>query len=131
MPLSMSDMYISHLIEIGDQIEQPLGYDSCDLDMGAFASVIAKELRELSSMPANDPSDFFFSPFNEPLAPVDTRSALELVANNVPLYEIEDSLKRCHANHTGISRSFTQLQRGSSIGGDRPAAFTKSAEAMV
>lgn len=110
-------------LEIGDQIEQPLGYDACDLDMGMFASNIAKELRELSSMPAGDPAEFFFSSLNEPLAPADTRSALELVEEKVTVEEIQENLKKGHSasNNGGISRSFTQLHRASSVGnGQRP-----------
>lgn len=107
-------------LEIGDQIEQPLGYDSCDLDMGTFASNIAKELRELSSMPAGDPGDFFFCSLNEPLAPMDTRSALELVEEKVTVSEIEEQLRKGRVTNSGISRSFTQLHRTSSVGGERP-----------
>lgn len=104
-------------LEIGDQIEQPLGYDSCDLDMGMFASNIAKELRELSSMPAGDPSEFFFTSMNEPLAPFDNRSALELIESKVSLKEIEDGLKKGKiSSQAHLSRSFTQLHRGSNVG---------------
>lgn len=88
---------------------------------------IAKELRELSSMPAGDPGEFFFSSLNEPLAPFDTRTAFELIDEKVPLKEIEDSLKKGRIGGNGgnnglgggLSRSFTQLHRGSSIGGDK------------
>lgn len=111
-------------LEIGDQIEQPLGYDACDLDMGMFASNIAKELRELSSMPAGDPGDFFFSTLNEPLAPADTRSAWELAEDKVGVHEIQEKLKMGHASAAGsnLNRSFTQIHRASSIGGGRPPA---------
>lgn len=103
-------------LEIGDQIEQPLGYDSCDLDMGTFAVNIAKELHELAAMPPGDPADFFFSSLNEPLAPTDVRSAVELVSSGVTVREIQSALKTGHDGHTGtISRSYTQLQRGSSV----------------
>ena len=112
-------------LEIGDQIEQPLGYDACDLDMGMFASNIAKELRELSSMPAGDPGEFFFSTLNEPLAPADTRSAFELAEDKVTVDEIQKTLKKGHAGSDAgakLNRSFTQLQRNSAGGYERPPA---------
>ena len=92
--------------------------------MGRFATNIAKELRELSSMPAGDPSDFFFSSLNEPLAPFDNRSALELLEDKITLKEVENNLAKGKISNTGnyntngeqtghLNRSFTQYIRGS------------------
>ena len=94
-------------LEIGDKIEQPLGYDSQDIPLGYFCETIQRELQEVAAMPPVDPADFIFSYLNEPLGSGDTRSALELVDERVTQQEIEDSLAECHVSKQPPSRSYT------------------------
>jgi len=97
-------------LEIGSQIEQPLGYDATDLDMGAFAANIRKELREVAAMPPIDPSIFIFSEFNEPLGSADTRSAAELMEASVDVDDIECALARESNRANGVERSYTDYR---------------------
>lgn len=62
-------------------------------------------------MPAQDCSEMFLHPMNEPLAPHDVRSASELVEACVSKDEIHDALRRGHEAHYGMSRSYTAIQR--------------------
>lgn len=94
-------------LEIGDKIEQPLGYDSQDIPLGYFCETIQRELQEVAAMPPVDPADFIFSYLNEPLGSGDTRSALELVDERVSQQEIEESLAEGHVSKQPPSRSYT------------------------
>jgi len=92
-----------------------------------FATNIGRELHELAAMPPIDPSEFFFSPYNEPLAPGDCRSAPEIIADGSKVADIEGALTKGHEKHAGtssdgpgISRSFTEIQRY----GSRPSIAT-------
>lgn len=87
--------------------------------MGMFAANIRKELHELAAMPPPEPCTFFLSPYNEPLAPSDVRSAPELVESGTTVDDIEESLRKGHEAHSGgtsasaagLSRSFTEIHR--------------------
>ena len=87
-----------------------LGYDATDLDMGAFAANIRKELREVAAMPPIDPSIFIFSNFNEPLGSADTRSAAELMEAGVDVDDIECALARESNRANGVERSYTDYR---------------------
>ncbi|KAJ7897705.1 Bestrophin, RFP-TM, chloride channel-domain-containing protein [Mycena olivaceomarginata] len=68
-------------LEIGQEIENPFGYDENDLDLDSFCLGIQRELHEITAHTTPDPTQFIFSSWNQPLAPADRRSAEELTAN--------------------------------------------------
>ncbi|KAJ7844674.1 Bestrophin, RFP-TM, chloride channel-domain-containing protein [Mycena leptocephala] len=68
-------------LEIGQEIENPFGYDENDLDLDGFCLGIQRELHEITAHTTPDPTQFIFSAWNQPLAPADRRSAEELTAN--------------------------------------------------
>jgi hypothetical protein len=77
-----------------------------DLDLAFFCNVIRKELRELVAQPVLSPEDFFFTPYNEPLAPNDIRSATELLDDEVTVEDIETAFR--HKSNATVNRSFTE-----------------------
>ncbi|KAG8956833.1 hypothetical protein FRC04_000311 [Tulasnella sp. 424] len=73
-------LYLGFL-EIGQEIENPFQYDENDLDLDHFCLQIQRELAEITAHPAPDPASFIFSHTNQPLAPSDRRSALEILTD--------------------------------------------------
>ncbi|KAG8910905.1 hypothetical protein FRC00_007365, partial [Tulasnella sp. 408] len=71
-------LYIGFL-EIGQEIENPFNYDENDLDLDLFCLQIQRELAEITAHPAPDPSGFIFSQFNQPFAPGDRRTAIDIL----------------------------------------------------
>jgi len=69
-------------LEIGQQIENPFNYDLNDLDLDRFCHVIQRELHLITVHTNPDPSDFIFTSLNQPFAPADRRSALELTQSD-------------------------------------------------
>ncbi|KAJ2926685.1 hypothetical protein H1R20_g10406, partial [Candolleomyces eurysporus] len=67
-------------LEIGQEIENPFNYDLNDLDLDYFCLDIQRQLHEITAHTNPDPSEFVFSPLNQPFAPADKRSAAQLVA---------------------------------------------------
>ncbi|KAF5336356.1 hypothetical protein D9611_006596 [Ephemerocybe angulata] len=67
-------------LEIGQEIENPFNYDLNDLDLDHFCLDIQRQLHEITTHTNPDPSEFVFSPLNQPFAPADKRSASELIA---------------------------------------------------
>ena len=102
-------------------IEQPLGYDSDDLDMGLFCDAIRKELSELSSMPPRPVEVFFFCEANEPLAPADVRSTAQLVEDRATVDDIVEALAKEHDHGNGLNRSFTEAHMTRSRSRDHTA----------
>lgn len=50
------------LLKAGDEIEQPFGYDYNDLNLDHFTKhIIRRELRALTAMPIQDPTEWIFS----------------------------------------------------------------------
>ncbi|KAF8601710.1 hypothetical protein BDV93DRAFT_558299 [Ceratobasidium sp. AG-I] len=66
-------------LEIGDQIENPFGYDPNDLDIDGYCLSIARELAEIMAQDPFPPSSYVFSDFNQPFAPADRRTASRLL----------------------------------------------------
>lgn len=55
-------------LQIGEEIENPFGYDSNDLDMDHFChNIISRELAEITALAPPDPDQFMFTSFNMPL----------------------------------------------------------------
>ncbi|KAJ7053300.1 Bestrophin, RFP-TM, chloride channel-domain-containing protein, partial [Mycena amicta] len=65
-------------LEIGQEIENPFGYDENDLSLESFCLGIQRELHEVTAHTTPDPSTFVFTSWNQPFAPADRRSAEEL-----------------------------------------------------
>ncbi|BGP37119.1 hypothetical protein JCM10450v2_001027 [Rhodotorula kratochvilovae] len=68
-------------LELGQQLENPLGYDDSDLDLDAYCNLIAAELQEIAAHSPPSTSSFTFSPLNTPFQPFDPRSAPEILAS--------------------------------------------------
>ncbi|KAK0228314.1 Bestrophin, RFP-TM, chloride channel-domain-containing protein [Armillaria fumosa] len=66
-------------LEIGSEIENPFNYDLNDLDLDSFCLAIQRELQEITAHPLPEPASFIFTPWNQPFAPGDRRTAAELV----------------------------------------------------
>ncbi|EHS63474.1 uncharacterized protein PGTG_21604 [Puccinia graminis f. sp. tritici CRL 75-36-700-3] len=83
-------------LKIGEEIENPFGYDSNDLDMDHFCqNLIGRELAEITALPAPDPEEFMFSPFNLPLyRQHDDRSATELASVYSSSADIQGLLRK-------------------------------------
>ncbi|KAG8982173.1 hypothetical protein FRC05_000315 [Tulasnella sp. 425] len=73
-------LYLGFL-EIGKEIENPFQYDENDLDLDHFCLQIQRELAEITAHPAPDPASFIFSHTNQPFAPSDRRSAIEILTD--------------------------------------------------
>ncbi|KAK4704387.1 ion channel-forming bestrophin family protein, partial [Phenoliferia sp. Uapishka_3] len=72
-----STMFLGFM-ELGQQLEQPFGYDDSDLDLDHFCELISEELQEIVAHP-NPSLDFVFADENQPFGPDDTRSAVEIL----------------------------------------------------
>ncbi|KAJ6481054.1 Bestrophin, RFP-TM, chloride channel-domain-containing protein [Mycena sanguinolenta] len=77
---------LSGFLEIGQEIENPFGYDGNDLDVDGFCLAIQRELHEITAHTTPDPTQFIFSSWNQPLAPADRRSADVLIENSDAAY---------------------------------------------
>ncbi|KAG8956837.1 hypothetical protein FRC04_000315 [Tulasnella sp. 424] len=73
-------LYVGFL-EIGQSIENPFQYEENDLDLDHFCLQIQRELAEITAHPAPDPASFIFSHTNQPFAPSDRRSAIEILTD--------------------------------------------------
>ncbi|TDL17547.1 UPF0187-domain-containing protein [Rickenella mellea] len=68
-------------LEIGQEIENPFGYDLNDLDLDHFCLIMERELHEITAHPAPDPEAYIYSYWNQPFAPADRRSAKDMLAD--------------------------------------------------
>lgn len=69
-------------LEIGAEIENPFNYDENDLDIDGYCLSIARELAEIMAHDASPPSSYVFSAFNQPFAPEDRRTAVQLLSES-------------------------------------------------
>ncbi|KAJ6478126.1 Bestrophin, RFP-TM, chloride channel-domain-containing protein [Mycena vitilis] len=90
-------------LEIGQEIENPFGYDENDLDLDAFCLGIQRELHEITAHTNPDPTQFVFTGWNQPLAPADRRSAEELTMNAEEEYR--------HSDHPDSEPGMKSIQR--------------------
>jgi len=70
-------------LEIGQEIENPFNYDLNDLDLDYFCLSIQRELHLITAYTNPKPSDFIFTQLNQPFAPSDRRSAVELTQSGL------------------------------------------------
>lgn len=90
-------------LEIGQEIEDPFGYDLNDLDLDSICLAIQRELHEITAHPAPEPSTYVFTVDNQPFAPADRTNAKDLVNNVNNPY---------HAPDTGLGSVHNTLLRG-------------------
>ncbi|POV97933.1 hypothetical protein PSHT_14300 [Puccinia striiformis] len=82
-------------LQIGEDIENPFGYSSNDLDLDHFCSdIISRELGELTSTPPTDPMSFV------------------LTSSNMPLFE-----RGCFQTASEMSKFLNQRRSGASFVG--------------
>jgi len=65
-------------LEIGQEIENPFNYDVNDLDLDSFCLAIHRELAQITAHTMPTVSSYVFSEWNQPLAPIDRRTAAAL-----------------------------------------------------
>ncbi|KAG8741901.1 hypothetical protein FRC12_015519 [Ceratobasidium sp. 428] len=83
-------LYLGFL-EIGAEIENPFMYDENDLDIDSYCLSIAREIAEITAHNPAPPSEYIFSPFNQPFAPADRRTASDLTTDMEHEYYNEGS----------------------------------------
>jgi len=71
-------LYLGFL-EIGQEIENPFNYDENDLDLDHFCLQIQRELAEITAHPTPNPWSYIFSDYNQPFAPADRRTAVQIL----------------------------------------------------
>ncbi|EJD43747.1 UPF0187-domain-containing protein [Auricularia subglabra TFB-10046 SS5] len=99
-------------LEIGQEIEDPFGYDLNDLDLDAICLAIQRELHEISAHPAPDPASYIFTVNNQPFAPADRRTAKEIVTNRQGEYHVpETGMGSIHRTLLRNWREVNQLTR--------------------
>ncbi|CUA68318.1 hypothetical protein RSOLAG22IIIB_07846 [Rhizoctonia solani] len=97
-----SFLYLGFL-EIGAEIENPFMYDENDLDIDSYCLSIAREIAEITAHDPIPPSEYIFSPSNQPFAPGDRRTASDLTTDMEHEYYNEE---------TGMQSLHTTLVRG-------------------
>ncbi|KAH9822562.1 Bestrophin, RFP-TM, chloride channel-domain-containing protein [Melampsora americana] len=86
-------------LRVGEEIENPFGYDLNDLDMDHFCHhLIAPELAEITAWAPPDPSDFIFSTSNIPLLDTrDYRSGYEFLNSGLSAEDVQELLRTRHS----------------------------------
>ncbi|KAL4268438.1 Voltage-dependent anion channel-forming protein YneE/VCCN1/2-like protein [Pleurotus pulmonarius] len=72
---AFSSFLLLGFLEIGQEIEDPFGYDANDLELDDFCLHIEREIHEITAHHCPTPDEFVFSPWNQPFAPGDRRDA--------------------------------------------------------
>ncbi|KDQ30448.1 hypothetical protein PLEOSDRAFT_24711 [Pleurotus ostreatus PC15] len=72
---AFSSFLLLGFLEIGQEIEDPFGYDANDLDLDGFCLRIQREIHEITAHHCPIPDIFVFSAWNKPFAPTDERTA--------------------------------------------------------
>ncbi|KAF7437174.1 hypothetical protein PC9H_004010 [Pleurotus ostreatus] len=72
---AFSSFLLLGFLEIGQEIEDPFGYDANDLDLDGFCLRIQREIHEITAHHCPTPDIFVFSAWNKPFAPTDERTA--------------------------------------------------------
>ncbi|KAG8835607.1 hypothetical protein FRC17_002199, partial [Serendipita sp. 399] len=68
---TFATLLIDGLLEIGQEIENPFGYEANDLDLDGFCLGIQRALHEITAHNFVSPSEFIFTDANQPFAPTD------------------------------------------------------------
>ncbi|KDE07687.1 hypothetical protein MVLG_02146 [Microbotryum lychnidis-dioicae p1A1 Lamole] len=98
-------------LQIGNEIDNPLGYDASDLDLESYTEVILRELKEIVAHPTSDtdPANFFFVDNNFPLALSPDQweglAATQIMEQKIPISELAHFLKKGLAGPTPIENS--------------------------
>ncbi|KAJ8089642.1 hypothetical protein PM082_014902 [Marasmius tenuissimus] len=92
-------------LEIGQEIENPFNYDLNDLDLDSFCLAIQRELHEITAHCSPEPEEFMFSPWNQPFAPADRRTAEDI------LNHTRETEAYHHPENTGVEPGIMSLRR--------------------
>jgi len=98
-------------LEIGEEIGNPFNYDANDLDLDQFCLQIQRELAEITAHPTPDPWSYIFSPWNQPFAPADRRSATEIIDENQRAAEHHGEPGVIQDVRHGLLRSYSEIVR--------------------
>ncbi|GAA5925897.1 hypothetical protein JCM1841_004033 [Sporobolomyces salmonicolor] len=115
------------LLRLGDEIENPLGYDDSDLDLESFTHTIVKELRELCAHPMDesDPSSVCFAEDNLPFATGPLycdKSATQILEEQIPLSVLHEKLRHAGGGGCAEVELRTEETRGrGTASGRRPS----------
>ncbi|KAG0146134.1 hypothetical protein CROQUDRAFT_657763 [Cronartium quercuum f. sp. fusiforme G11] len=99
-------------LRVGEEIENPFGYDLNDLDMDHFChQIIGPELSEITAWAPPDPTQFIFSSANIPLlAHRDVRSGAALAGSGISADELQSMLRTRRRRDGNLSTpSVTQV----------------------
>ncbi|KAH7335598.1 UPF0187-domain-containing protein [Rhizoctonia solani] len=106
-------LYLGFL-EIGAEIENPFMYDENDLDIDSYCLSIAREIAEITAHDPIPPSDYIFSPSNQPFAPADRRTASDLTTDmEHEYYNEETGMQSLHATLVRGWRTVNEMTRDS------------------
>jgi len=95
-------------LEIGAEIENPFNYDENDLDIDGYCLSIARELAEIMAHDSSPPLSYIFSDFNQPFAPADRRTAIELL-NKADATEFHDESNGMDNVRSTLVRSWREI----------------------
>jgi len=94
-------------LEIGQEIEDPFGYDENDLPLDAFCATIQRELHEITAHPVPEPSSYIFTAENQPFAPADRSTARQLVSDPSHAYSAQGT--GMGSIHSTLLRSWREV----------------------
>ncbi|KAL8292313.1 hypothetical protein RQP46_001779 [Phenoliferia psychrophenolica] len=92
-----STMFLGFM-ELGEQMQQPFGYDDSDLDLGHFCELIRAELHEICAHSSPDFS-FVFGDDNQPFGGDDPRSAAQILEDQSSAQAGVHGFRRALASH--------------------------------
>ncbi|EJD40591.1 hypothetical protein AURDEDRAFT_186965 [Auricularia subglabra TFB-10046 SS5] len=78
-------------LEIGQEVEDPFGYEANDLNLDQICDSIARELYQICSHPAPDARTYIFTEENRPFLPDNKLSARTLVSDETTVYHDADN----------------------------------------
>ncbi|CAE6436177.1 unnamed protein product [Rhizoctonia solani] len=106
-------LYLGFL-EIGAEIENPFMYDENDLDIDSYCLSIAREIAEITAHNPLPPSEYIFSPSNQPFAPADRRTASDLATDmEHEYYNEETGMQSVHVTLVKRWRAVNEMTRDS------------------
>ncbi|KAG8706778.1 hypothetical protein FRC11_007980, partial [Ceratobasidium sp. 423] len=87
-------------------------YDENDLDIDSYCLSIAREIAEITAHNPIPPSEYIFSPSNQPFAPADRRTASDLTTDmEHEYYNEETGMQNLHATLVRGWRAVNEMTR--------------------
>jgi len=118
-------LYLGFL-EIGKEIENPFNYDENDLDLDHFCLQIQRELAEITAHPAPNPWSYIFSEWNQPFAPADRRSAVEILAARQQDTEEQSEGAAINTVRQDLLRSYSEILQATHHRDNQQATWFKT-----